>query len=157
MHEFFRNHLFETQKGSRTIFFRHCETKDFRRKVIPPISSPYYFFPQLNFSETLKGYATNFFGTVRQKQFGWNKLIPPDRLSINSSFHTRKFMKHRRDALWSFSVMWNKKVSTNLCCPPPPRSYAWKCSIPEFSRKTDFFKPCEAKNIQCRIVISPYA
>ena len=56
----------ETLKVSFTKFFRHFETKNFRRKlVIPPIIHKFFRYP--NFSETLKGCPRNFSALWDQK------------------------------------------------------------------------------------------
>ena len=74
--------------------FRHCETKNFRRKiVIPPIMHKIFRYPK--FSETLKGCPRNFFGTVRQKIFDGKTWYP---LVCIKFFDTPNFLKHWRDA-----------------------------------------------------------
>ena len=60
----------ETLKGSFPYGnFRHCETKNFRRKILipPPPSLMHKIFRYPKFSDTPKCSPTKFFGTVRQK------------------------------------------------------------------------------------------
>ena len=97
------------------------------------------------------GSPTKFLGSVKQQIFEGKTWHPPNLLSINF-FRTRKFLKHWRDPLRSFWVMWYKKLSTKLWCPP---SYVWNFSIPEFFWRTDFFRHYETKKVQQRIVICP--
>ena len=67
--------------------FRHCETKNFRRKlVIPPIMHKIFRYPK--FSETLEGCPRNFSALWDQK-FSTKKRDTP--LFIHKTFWNQKF------------------------------------------------------------------
>ena len=63
------NFLKHITKGFPYEIFRHCETKQFRRKNVNPPSLIPNIFRHQKYSETQKGSSTKFFGTVRQKFF----------------------------------------------------------------------------------------
>ena len=126
--------------------FRHCETKNFRRKiVIPPIMHKIFRYPK--FSETLKGCPRNFssiklfetkifsktvgfpYESVRQK-FRLKIVICP-LLSI-ILFRYQKISGKQKGSFTKLfvSVRWDKKFRQNRDAPRP--SYAWKFSIKEF-------------------------
>ena len=92
--------------------FRHCETKNFRRKILipPPLLSIIFFsLPDFFWNTDQKGSTTKFFGTVRKKF--WLKTVitpPPPVLSI-TFFDTTNFVKQRRVLLRSFLVLWDNK------------------------------------------------
>ena len=78
------------------------------------------FFRYPNFSETLKGCPRNFSALWDQKFSTENRVTPPPSLSNPKIFfYTRKILKHRRDPLRSFSVLWEKKIFDKTIMPPP--------------------------------------
>ena len=113
--------------------FRHCETKNFRRKnVIPPIMHETFRYPK--FSETLKGYPRNFSALWDQK-FSTEKRDTP--FSFIKLFETKNFLKNSRIPLRKFSALWDIKISTeNRDMPPLVHKFF---SIPENFRKTEGF------------------
>ena len=72
-------------------------------------------------SDTLKSSLTKFFGAVRYKIFD-KTMMPPPLLCIKI-FDTKIFLKHRRGLLRSFSVLWDKKISTGNLDTSPPLIY----------------------------------
>ena len=96
--------------------FRHCETKNFRRKnVIPPSMHKIFRYPKL--SETLKGCPRNF--------------------SSIKLFETKNFLKNSRIPSRKFSALWDIKISIeNRDMPPLIHKFF---SIPENFRKTEGF------------------
>ena len=70
--------------------FRYCETKFFWRKVVIPLSCIKFSIPEIFWN--IEGMPTNFFGTLRPKNFEtktWYPLLFSD---------TTNFLKHCRDA-----------------------------------------------------------
>ena len=93
--------------------FRHCETKNFRRKhVIPPIM--HKIFPIAQTFWNIEGMPTKFFGTVRQNFFEGNLWYPL--LCINF-FDTPNFLKYWRDAHEIFHPCETKNFDGNLWYP----------------------------------------
>ena len=91
------NFLKRSTEGFPYQFFRHCETKNFRRKLlIPPLLFINFFATGRNFSETRHRRVplTKFFGPVRQKSFGKTVMPPPPPMHENfrykSVFETQK-------------------------------------------------------------------
>ena len=85
----FRKHW----RGAHEIF-RHCETKNFRRKhVIPPFMHKNFPIPQTFWN--IEGMPTKFFSTVRQNFFDGNLWYP---FLCIKFFDTPNFLKHWRDA-----------------------------------------------------------
>ena len=103
-------------------FFRHCETKNFRKKILilpPPPGLIHKLFRYRKLSEVWhrKGSPTKFFGTGRHKIFdrkSWFSLPPPPPplLSINF-FDNRYFVKHRIFRYQKFSEL-QKGCSTKF-------------------------------------------
>ena len=88
--------------------FRHCETKNCRRKnVIPPIMHKIFQYPK--FSETLKGYPWNFSAL-------WDKKFSTEFSDIRffciSFCDTRNFLKHRSVPQRNFLLLWDQKFWT---------------------------------------------
>ena len=103
----------ETQKGSVTKFFGPVRQKIFDKNMMPPSYASEFLMSE--FFETQKGSLTNSFGTVKQRKTTENSDIP---LCIKL-FDTRNFLKHWRDPLRSFSVLWDKKIFDKAMMPPP--------------------------------------
>ena len=89
---------------------RSCETKRFWQKIVIPATSliPNLFQYQ-KFSETQKGSSTNFFGTVRLKNF--------DRKSWDNRLERKIFRYPKLLTLWrvpqrNVSVLWDETIST---------------------------------------------
>ena len=103
------------------------------------------------FSVILKGSPTKFFLTVRQKFPTENRDTAP--ISPWIFFHTRKFLKHRRDPLRSFSVLWDKKFSTKPWCPPPLHENFWYQTFFETQTgsSTKFFGTVKEKNFDRKL------
>ena len=103
------NFLKHSTEGFTCEYFRHCETKNFWRKILilPPLLQT-FSVPGIN--ATIKDSPTEIFGTVRQKKISTeNRDI--NLWSINF-FDTRNFLKHQRAPLRSFSVLWHKTILT---------------------------------------------
>ena len=106
--------LKHSTEGFTYQIYRHCETKNFRRKnVIHPPPSFIQFFSGPEVSETLKDSPTKFFGTVRQKNFDRKSWKSPPPL-IHKLFRYRKISEtqHRRVHLPNLSTLWDQKFST---------------------------------------------
>ena len=90
--------------------------QSFRRKIVNPLFSyPLHFsIPEIN--EALKDSPTKFFGTAKQKVFDGKSWYFPPPLLIYELFRYQKFSEtqHRRVPLWNFSVLWDKKISTEI-------------------------------------------
>ena len=112
MHKFFRYPKFsETLKGCPQKF-RHCETKNFRRKnAIPPFSSIKLF--------ENKNFLKNSRIPLRKISALWDmKIVICPLLSINF-FDTRKFPENRRVALQNFSFRsFETKTFDRTVMPP---------------------------------------
>ena len=97
--------------------FRHCETKNFRRKlVIPPIMHKIFRYPK--FWDTLKGCLRNFSALWDKKISTENRDMPP--LIHNFFFDTRNFPENRRVHLQSFSFRSCETKSSDKAVMPPP-------------------------------------
>ena len=87
-------------------FFRQCETKNFRRKILilpPPPLIQTFSLPVIFWNTVQKGSPMKFFGTVRQQIFDGKSRYylppptpppPPSLLSIKF-FETRNFLKQK--------------------------------------------------------------
>ena len=94
--------------------FRHCETKNFRRKlVISPIMHKNFSVPQIFWN--IEGMPTKFFGTVRQKIFDGNLWYP---LLCIKFFDTPNFLRHWRDAHEIFRHCETKNFRRKNVIPP---------------------------------------
>ena len=103
--------------------FRHCETKNFRRKnVIPPSMHKIFRYPK--FSETLKGcpriflvktmnFLKHFGRNYETKNFRRKNVIPP--FSSIKLFKIKNFLRNSRISLRKFSALWDIKISTENC------------------------------------------
>ena len=98
--------------------FRHCETKNFRRKilVLPPSLIQTLSVPEI--SETLKGSPTKFFGTVRQKNFHGKSWYSP--LSYPNFFDTRNYCNNKGLPYGNFRHCEIKNFRRKILIPPPP-------------------------------------
>ena len=76
------NFLKHSTEGFPYEIFRHCETKNFRRKILilPPPLIQTFSVPEIN--ATVKDFPTEISGTVRQKIFDGKSWYSPP-LSIN--------------------------------------------------------------------------
>ena len=135
--------------------FWHCETKNFRRKiVIPPIM--YKIFRCPKFSETLKGCPRNFSALWDIKISTENGDMPP----LIHKFFSIPEIFWKTDGLLYKAFRFGpvrQKISTKSWCPP---FYAWKFSIKEFFWKTKVFSNeifwySETKTFRRKIVIPP--
>ena len=132
-----------------------------RRKIVIPPLLMYEKIRYQNFSETTKGSATKFFGTVRQKIFDGKKIVilhasspPPPR--YKKFFDTKNFLKYRR-VLRSFSVLWDKNFPTEDRCIPflcikfvDIRNFLKHWKVPQ-----EIFRHRETKNFRRKNVIPP--
>ena len=126
-HKIFRfSQLSETRNGSSTNWFGTLRQNNFDRKSwYPPPILWLTFFNTRNFLKhrrvpvrIFRHSETNVF---HRKSRYFLPTLPP--LVSKNFFDTRNFVKHRRVPLRSFSVLWDKKFSTeNLetLRPPPP-------------------------------------
>ena len=94
--------------------FRHCETKNFRRKiVIPSIKHKIFRYPK--FSETLNGCPRNFSALWDKKIFDGKLWYP---LLCIKFFDTPNFLKHWRDAHEIFRHCETKNFRRKNVIPP---------------------------------------
>ena len=94
--------------------FRHCETKNFRRKlVIPPIMHEIFRYPK--FSETLKG-CPRHFSALWDEKFSTETCDTP--LLCIKFFDTPNFLKYWRDAHDIFRHCETKNFRRKLVIPP---------------------------------------
>ena len=141
MQKFFRYPNFSESLKRCPGNFRHCETKNFRRKnVIPPPPPP--FPPSLiqtfsipEFFWDIEGMPTKLFGTVRPKIFDEKTWYPP--------FHPQNFLKPKIFSKTvgfpyeSFRPLWDmKNLTGNRDMPPLIQKFF---SRPEKIRKTEGF------------------
>ena len=99
--------------------FWHCETKQFPPKiVIAPDPVILETFRYRNHNETQEYSSTTGFGTGTQNIFGKKSQYSSPHSLIHRNFQYRKFLKHRRVALRNDSVLWDKKLSTEIVIPP---------------------------------------
>ena len=114
--------------------FRHCATKNFRRKVvIPPIRHKIFRYPK--FSETLQGCPRKFSALWDVKTSTEYRDMPPlihKFFSIPENFRKTEGFLYKA---FRFGPV-RQKVPTKPWCPP---SYAWKFSIKEFFWNTKVF------------------
>ena len=138
--------------------FRHCETKNFRRKiVIPPIMHKIFRYPK--FSEALKGCPRNF-SALWDQNFLTEKGDTP--FSFIKYFEAINFLKNSRIPLRKFSSLWDIKISTeNRDMLPLMHNFF---SIPENFRKRErvplqsfLFRSCETKSSDKTVMPPSYA
>ena len=124
------NFLKHSTEGFPNEIFRHCETKNFRRKILilPPLSLIQTFsVPEINV--TVKDSPTEIFGNVRQKISTENldTPLPPPLLSINF-FATGNFLKHSTEG-FTYKIFrhcetknfrWKIVILSPSPPPPPP-------------------------------------
>ena len=134
-------------------FFRNCEIKIFRQKiVIPPIV--HKFSRYLILSEILKGCPKKFFGTMRSKIFAERTWYP---LLYMKLFDTPTFLKHWTEAHKKFRHCETKKISTEKCDIP---YYAKFFSLPpnylnHWRDAHKSFRQSETKIFRRKFVIPP--
>ena len=112
-HEIFRYQNFsETRKVSPTNFFGTVRQKFSTENRDTPLI--HEIFRYQKFLVKQKGSPTKFFITVRQKNFDGKSWDPPPLLSFlcMKNFDARFFLKQWRVPLRNFSVLWDKKFST---------------------------------------------
>ena len=116
-------------------FFRHWETKNFRRNVVTPlpcikfsiaktfcnievISIPYFdcisYFDYPTLSEILKRCPRIFSALWDLKLFTEN-VIPPN---IHKNLRYHNFSKTLQECSWNFSALWDENFSTYNCDTP---------------------------------------
>ena len=113
---------------SREVFsykiFRHCETKNFRRKILilPPPFLIHKLFRYRKFSGTQHRRVP-----LRNDSVLWDKtilteIVNPAPSLIPNIFRYPELMKHWRIPLRNFSALWDKKFSMENCDTPsiPP-------------------------------------
>ena len=101
----------KTGKGSFTIFFWYCETKQYRRKiVITPLLSLTFLDTRIVFKHR-RVLLRNLLVLWDKKFLTGSRDNASPILSIRF-YHTRSFLKSRRDTSRNFSVMWEKIYST---------------------------------------------
>ena len=119
-------------------FFRHCETKNFRRKnVIPPFSSIKLFETKI-FLKNSRISLRNFSELWDIKISTENRDMPLlTFLSINV-FRYKKFSGKQKGSLTKLfvSVLWERRFRQNR---DSPLSYAWKLSLKDFFWNNEVF------------------
>ena len=156
---FFDTRNYCNSKGFTYGNFRHCETKNFWRKILtlPPSLIQTFSVPEI--SETLKGSPTKFFGTVRQKKFdkkSWNS--PPPLLSINF-FATGNFLKHGTE-VFTYQIFRHcetKKIGRKSWHNPLKHKIFRHPKLMKHQRIPPYlkFRHCETKNFRRKILIPP--
>ena len=96
--------------------FRHCETENFRRKILillPPFLSINFFAIRNFLKHSTEGFPYEILQHCETKNFRRKILISPPLLSINF-FATGHFLKHRSEGFLYdfFSPLWDIKIST---------------------------------------------
>ena len=89
--------------------FWHCETKKIDKKSWhgPPKHNIFRYFSILEISDTLEGFPTNFFGTVRQNVFGrMSWYSPPPSFSSTNLFVPGNFPKRSSEG-FPCNVFWH--------------------------------------------------
>ena len=123
------NLLKHSTEGSLYEFFRHCEAKNFRRKLLtsPPVLAMNFFATWKFLKHSIEGFRYRIFQHCETQNFRGKLLILPSPPVIHKLFGYRLFSetKHRRVPLRSFSALSDKKFSTeplDTHPPPPPLS-----------------------------------
>ena len=119
--------------------FRHCETKNFRRKILilpPPLLSIKFFATGNFLKHSTEGFTCETFRQCETKGFRRKIVIlsPPPPPLIHKLFGYRKFSEtqHKRFELRNFSALWDKRFSTeNL--DTTPLSLIQTFSVPEIN------------------------
>ena len=110
-----RKFLKHRSEGFLYEIFRHCETKNFRRKILrPPIMHKIFRYP--NFSETMEG-CPRYFSALWDKKFLTQNHDTPSPPPLSTNFFgTRNFLKHRSEGLLYeiFRHCETKKLDTKL-------------------------------------------
>ena len=126
--------------------FRHFETEYFWRKnVIPPIIYKVFRLPQTFWN--IEVMPTNFFGTVRPKNFRRRNLILI--FSSGNTFRNQKFSQKQQDSFTKRSALWDKLFSTEngdtLVC---IKFFDTRYFPKHWGNAHEFFRHCETKNFR---------
>ena len=163
------NFLKHSTEGFPYEIFRHCETKNFRRKNLdtPPSPPIHKLFRYRKFSETQdrRVHLRNFSAMWDQKITTENLDTPLLPLLIHKLFRCRKISEtqHRRVHLQIFSALWDKNFSTENrdTPPPPPHSSINFFATGKFLKHStegflyEIFRYCKTKNFRRKIVTYP--
>ena len=93
--------------------FRHCETKNIRRKIVIPHKGE-KIFVTLNFLKDWRD-AHEIFRHCETKKFRRENVIPH---SMHRVFRNPNFSETLRGCPRSFLALWDKKFSTKNCDTP---------------------------------------
>ena len=107
-----------TAFSSSRLGFEFLSCQMFLRFILSTFWCPKLF-------KTLKGSFTKIFGTLRQKKFWRELVIPP---SMHKVLRYPKFSETLKWCPRNFSALWDKKFSNKNCDNP---YCAWKFSIPQ--------------------------
>ena len=132
--------------------FRHCETKNFRRKNVIPL------FSSIKLFETRK-FLKNSRNPLQKFSSLWDKKISTENCDMPLFFRYQKFSGKQKGSCTklSVSVLWDKTFQKTVM--PSPLSYAWEFSIKELYWNTkvfsnELFQYSETKHRR-KIVIPP--
>ena len=149
--------------------FRHCETKNFRRRIlILPLLSPHLLSKLFRHPKLMKNWKIPLrkFSAVWDNFFRRKIVIlpPPSSPFFHELFRYRKFSEtqHKRVPLRNVSVLRDKRFSPEnlILRPPPPLSIDFFATGLFLKRSTEscpceIFRHCETKNFRRRILILP--
>ena len=158
---FFDTRNYCNSKGFPNGIFRHCETKNFRRKILilfPPPLIQTFSIPEV--IATVKDSRTEIFGTVRQKHFdgkSWYSLHP----SLIQTFSVPETNETLKGSPTKFFGTVGQKVFDGKSWHSPPPSHPNFFDTRNFCNSKGFpppygnFRHCETKNFWRKILILP--
>ena len=156
--KFFDNPNFLKHWRDAHEIFRHCETKNFRRKnVICPLLSMNFFRYQKISAKQKDSFTKLFVLVLWDKKFRQYRDAPP--LLCMKIFYKRIFLKHQSVFQWNISVQWDKNFDgKSWYYPPPPLIQTF--SVPEISEtlkgsSTKFFGTVRQKIFDGKSWYSP--
>ncbi len=130
------NVLKHSTEGFTYKIFRHCETKNFRPKILilpPPLLSINFFATGNFLKHNAEGFLYEMFRYCKTKNFRRKILIlPPPLWSINF-FAAGNFLKHSTEGFTYkiFRHCETKNFRPKILILPPPPSYPYTFSLPE--------------------------
>ena len=130
--------------------FRHCETKNFRRKnVIPLLCINFFDTPnsQKHWSD-----AHEIFRHCETRIFRRKNVIPP---SMHKSFRRPQFSETLKGCPWNFSTLWDKNFFEGKMWYPllSIKIFDTPNFLKHWTDAREMFRHCETKNFRRKIVI----
>ena len=160
---FIHKHFFATghflkhrSEGFPYEFFWHCETKNFRRKMLilpPPLILKIFRYQKFVKQRRVPLWS---FLVLWDNKFFYRKPWYP--LLGIKFFDTRNFLRHRRVPRRNFWALWDGNFSTEnrAALPKVFTIYLQQFSLPETSETLrgsyENFRQCETKNFRRKIV-----